>query len=69
MKARKFLIVALALSMATVACSQNNAKLPDGTSAKDLLPSKAQIDSVSYLQRATRPIPISSSSSRSILNS
>ena len=49
MKARKFLIVALALSMATVACSQNNAKLPDGTSAKDLLPSKAQIDSVSYL--------------------
>ena len=49
MKARKFLIVALALSMATVACSQNNAKLPDGTSAKDLLPSKAQTDSVSYL--------------------
>ena len=49
MKARKFLIVALALSMATVACSQNNAKLPDGTSAKDLLPSKAQVDSVSYL--------------------
>ena len=49
MKARKFLIVALALSMATVACSQNNAKLPDGTSAKDFLPSKAQVDSVSYL--------------------
>ena len=49
MKARKFLIVALALSVATVACSQNNAKLPDGTSAKDLLPSKAQVDSVSYL--------------------
>jgi len=49
MKARKFLIVALALSVATVACSQNNAKLPDGTSAKDILPSKAQVDSVSYL--------------------
>ena len=49
MKARKFLIAALALSMATVACSQNNTKLPDGTSAKDLLPSKAQVDSVSYL--------------------
>ena len=49
MKARKFLIVALALSMATVACSQNSAKLPDGTSAKDLLPSKGQVDSVSYL--------------------
>ena len=49
MKARKFLIVALALSVATVACSQNNAKLPDGTSAKDMLPSKAQVDSVSYL--------------------
>ena len=49
MKARKFLIVALALSVATVACSQNNAKLPDGTSVKDLLPSKAQVDSVSYL--------------------
>ena len=49
MKARKFLIVALALSMATVACSQNSTKLPDGTDAKDLLPSKAQVDSVSYL--------------------
>ena len=49
MKARKFLIVALALSVATIACSQNNAKLPDGTSAKDVLPSKAQVDSVSYL--------------------
>ena len=49
MKARKFLIVALALGVATVACSQNNAKLPDGTSAKDILPSKAQVDSVSYL--------------------
>ncbi|MCR5547560.1 MAG: FKBP-type peptidyl-prolyl cis-trans isomerase [Bacteroidales bacterium] len=49
MKARKFLIVALALSVATVACSQNNAQLPDGTSAKDILPSKAQVDSVSYL--------------------
>lgn len=49
MKARKFLIVAMALTMATVACSQNNAKLPDGTSAKDYLPSTAQVDSVSYL--------------------
>ena len=49
MKARKFLIVALALSVATVACSQNSTKLPDGTDAKDLLPSKAQVDSVSYL--------------------
>ena len=49
MKARKFLIVALALSVATVACSQNNTKLPDGTDAKALLPSKAQVDSVSYL--------------------
>lgn len=49
MKARKFLIVALALSMATVACSQNNAKLPDGSSAKDYLPTKGQVDSVSYL--------------------
>lgn len=49
MKARKFLIAALALSVATVACSQNNTKLPDGTSAKDVLPSKAQVDSVSYL--------------------
>lgn len=49
MKARKFLIAALALSVATVACSQNNAKLPDGSSAKDYLPSKAQVDSVSYL--------------------
>lgn len=49
MKARKFLIMALALSVATVACSQNSTKLPDGTDAKDLLPSKAQVDSVSYL--------------------
>jgi FKBP-type peptidyl-prolyl cis-trans isomerase len=49
MKARKFLIVALALSVAIVACSQNNTKLPDGTDAKDLLPSRAQVDSVSYL--------------------
>ena len=49
MKARKFLIVALALSVATVGCSQNSTKLPDGSDAKDLLPSKAQIDSVSYL--------------------
>ena len=49
MKARKFLIVALALSVATVACSQNSTKLPDGTDAKDLLPSKSQVDSVSYL--------------------
>ena len=49
MKARKFLIAALALSMATVACSQNSTVLPDGTDAKDLLPSKAQVDSVSYL--------------------
>ena len=49
MKARKFLIVALALSVATVGCSQNSTKLPDGTDAKDLLPSKAQVDSVSYL--------------------
>ncbi len=49
MKARKFLIVALALSVATVACSQNSTKLPDGTDAKALLPSKAQVDSVSYL--------------------
>jgi FKBP-type peptidyl-prolyl cis-trans isomerase len=49
MKARKFLIVALALSVATVACSQNNAKLPDGTSAKSILPSKGQVDTVSYL--------------------
>ena len=49
MKARKFLIVALALSMATVACSQNNTKLPDGSSAKDVLPSKALTDSTSYL--------------------
>ena len=49
MKARKFLIVALALSVATVACSQNSTKLPDGTDAKDLLPSNSQVDSVSYL--------------------
>lgn len=49
MKARKFLIAALALSVATVACSQNNAKLPDGSSAKDYLPTKGQVDSVSYL--------------------
>jgi len=49
MKARKFLIVALALSVATVACSQNSTKLPDGSDAKDLLPSKAQVDTVSYL--------------------
>ena len=49
MKARKFLIVAMALTMATVACSQNNAKLPDGTSAKDYLPTSSQVDSVSYL--------------------
>ena len=49
MKTRKFLIVALALGIATVACSQNNTKLPDGTNAKDLLPSKAMTDSVSYL--------------------
>ena len=49
MKARKFIIAALALSMATVACSQNSTVLPDGTDAKDLLPSKAQVDSVSYL--------------------
>lgn len=49
MKARKFLIVAFALCMATVACSQNNTKLPDGTSAKDYLPSKALTDSTSYL--------------------
>jgi FKBP-type peptidyl-prolyl cis-trans isomerase len=49
MKARKFLIVALALSMATVACSQNNTQLPDGRNAKDYLPTKGQVDSVSYL--------------------
>lgn len=48
MKTRKFLIVALALSFATVACSQNNSvKLPDGTEYE--LPSASQIDSVSYL--------------------
>lgn len=48
MKTRKFLIVALALGLTTVACSQNaSVKLPDGTVAE--LPSKAQTDSVSYL--------------------
>ena len=48
MKTRKFLIAALALSLATVACSQNNSvKLPDGTTYE--MPSKGQIDSVSYL--------------------
>lgn len=48
MKTRKFLIVALALSLATVACSQNNTvKLPDGTTYE--MPSKSQVDSVSYL--------------------
>ena len=48
MKTRKFLIAVLALSFATVACSQNNnVKLPDGTTYE--LPSQSQIDSVSYL--------------------
>lgn len=48
MKTRKFLIAALALSLTTVACSQNNTvTLPDGTTYE--LPSKAQVDSVSYL--------------------
>lgn len=48
MKTRKFLIVALALSLTTMACSQNNSiQLPDGTVAE--LPSKSQVDSVSYL--------------------
>ncbi len=48
MKTRKFLIVALALSLTTVACSQNNTvKLPDGTTYE--MPSKSQVDSVSYL--------------------
>ena len=49
MKARKLIVAVLALCVAATACSQNNAKLPDGTSAKDLLPSKAQVDTVSYL--------------------
>lgn len=48
MKTRKFLIVALAMSLTTVACSQNSiVKLADGTTYE--LPSKAQVDSVSYL--------------------
>ncbi|MDO5442081.1 MAG: FKBP-type peptidyl-prolyl cis-trans isomerase [Bacteroidia bacterium] len=48
MKTRKFIIAALALSLATVACSQNNnVKLPDGTVYE--MPSKSQVDSVSYL--------------------
>lgn len=48
MKTRKFLIAALAMSLATVACSQNNiVKLPDGTTYE--LPAKSQVDSVSYL--------------------
>lgn len=48
MKTRKFLIVALALSLTTAACSQNSiVKLADGTTYE--LPSKAQVDSVSYL--------------------
>lgn len=49
MKARKFLFAALALAMSVAACSQNPGTLADGTSAKDLLPTKAQVDSVSYL--------------------
>lgn len=49
MKIRKFLFVALASMMSVVACTQTPSTLPDGTSAKDLLPSKGQIDSVSYL--------------------
>lgn len=48
MKTRKFLIVALAMSLATVACSQNNTMtLPDGSTVD--LPSQSQVDSVSYL--------------------
>ena len=49
MKARKFLVIAMALSLATVGCSQNNVTLPDGTSLNDFTPSRSQIDSVSYL--------------------
>lgn len=49
MKSRKFIIAALACAISAVACSQTPSTLPDGTSAKDLLPSKSQIDSVSYL--------------------
>jgi len=45
----KIIFTAAALCIATVACSQNGSKLPDGTDASDLLPSKSQIDSVSYL--------------------
>lgn len=47
MKTRKLFIVALAMSLATVACSQNSVKLPDGTVYE--MPSQSQVDSVSYL--------------------
>lgn len=49
MKIRKFAVAALASMMSLAACTQTPATLPDGTSAKDLLPTKAQTDSVSYL--------------------
>lgn len=35
--------------MSLAACTQTPVTLPDGTNAKDLLPTKAQTDSVSYL--------------------
>lgn len=50
MKIRKFLVAALASMMSIVACTQTpSTTLPDGRSAKDLLPTKGQVDSVSYL--------------------
>lgn len=48
MKTRKIVIAGLALAMSVAACSQTPT-LPDGTSAKSLLPTKAQVDSTSYL--------------------
>ncbi|MDD5950429.1 MAG: FKBP-type peptidyl-prolyl cis-trans isomerase [Bacteroidales bacterium] len=51
MKTIKFISAAtLALALTVTACSQGpSSTLPDGTSAKDLIPSKARVDSVSYL--------------------
>lgn len=49
MKIRKIVVAALASLMSLAACTQTPTTLPDGRSTKDLLPSKGQIDSVSYL--------------------
>lgn len=49
MKIRKIALAALASMMSLAACTQTPVTLPDGTNAKDLLPTKAQTDSVSYL--------------------